>query len=93
MASCRCKKSTLLAVIALSLQNSIIQQTVNSHRFRPHPGERRPVVGADVVVGDGDQEAGRGADRTGTLGQVWAPLLLQVQFVDCETALIFQQVF
>lgn len=47
-------------------------------RFRPRPGERRLVVGADVVVHHGGQEAGRGADRQRTLGQVRTPLLLQV---------------
>lgn len=51
-------------------QKSIITHTVARHsrRFRPHPGEGRPVVGADVAVGDGGQEAECGADRQGTLG-------------------------
>lgn len=39
-----------------------------------------------MVVGDGGQEAGRGADREGTLGQVWTPLLLQVKIGDSETS-------
>lgn len=88
-----CKHRAKYAVFCRSVERSgwkmkdlkmSIKWTVVPHsdRFRPHPGERRLVVGADVVVRGGGQEAGRGADCQRTLGQVWTPLLLQVTAPD-----------
>lgn len=53
-------------------------------RLGPHPGERRLVGSAGVVVHPGHQETERGRDHEGALAEVWQELFHQVRNVSAK---------